>query len=57
MERVLKNVFVIFDAIENHLVVDQFAVWFDVGGGDGQGTARVGRESCVKKNLKKIIFE
>ena len=55
MERVLENVFVVFDAVEDHLVKDQSAVWFDVGRGDSQGT--LGRESCVKKNFKKNILE
>ena len=48
MERVLENVFVIFDAVEDHLVEENFAVWKGVGSSDGQGTRR--RESGVEKD-------
>ena len=50
MERVLENVFVVFDAVENHLVENQIAVWFQVGGSYSQGTR--GREEGVEQNLK-----
>ena len=36
MERVLENVLVIFDAVENHLVEKNFAVLVFVGAGDSQ---------------------
>ena len=53
MERVLKNVFVGFDAVEDHLVEEKVAVWFQVGAGDGQGTGETvtgWRVGGVEKN-------
>ena len=52
MERVLENVFAVFDAVENHLVEENFAVLVFVGACDGQGT--VCFEKCVKKDLKMV---
>ena len=52
MERVLENVFVVLDAVQDQLVEEDFAVWKRVGGSDGQGTRR--RESGVEKDLKRV---
>ena len=48
MERVLENVFVAIDAVEDHLVNNKIAVLEHVGGSDGQRTIR--RVGCVKKD-------
>ena len=52
MERVLENVFVVFDAVENHLVENQIAGWFQVGAGNSQGTW--GREGGMEEDLKNL---
>ena len=50
VERVLENVFVDFNAVENHLVENQIAGWFQVGTGYSQGPC--GREGGMEKDLK-----